>query len=60
MAGHVKEVVLVNCCDTIRRTYDILKEFGKLDFLYLLDILHGESGCSVDHAKHQLMDLAEA
>lgn len=60
MAGHVKEVVLVNCCDTIRRTYDILKEFGNLDFLYLLDILHGKSGCSVDHAKHQLMDLAEA
>ena len=60
MAGHVKEVVLVNCCDTIRRTYDILKEFGNLNFLYLLDILHGKSGCSVDHAKHQLMDLAEA
>lgn len=60
MAGHVKEVVLVNCCDTIRRTYDILKEFGNLDFLYLLDLLHGKSGCSVDHAKHQLMDLAEA
>lgn len=60
MAGHVKEVVLVNCCDTIRRTYDILKEFGNLDFLYLLDLLHGKSGCSVDHAKRQLMDLAEA
>ena len=60
MAGHVKELVLVNCCDTIRSAYDILKEFGNLDFLYLLDILHSQEGCSVHHARDQLLDLAEA
>ncbi|MFR8430464.1 2-hydroxyacyl-CoA dehydratase family protein, partial [Evtepia sp.] len=60
MAGHVKELVLVNCCDTIRSAYDILKEFGNLDFLYLLDILHSQEGCSVQHARDQLLDLAEA
>ena len=47
MAGHVKELVLVNCCDTIRSAYDILKAFGNLDFLYLLDILHSQDSCSV-------------
>ncbi len=50
LAGQVKELVLVNCCDTIRSAYDILKEFGNLDFLYLLDILHSQEGCSVQHA----------
>ena len=43
LAGQVKELVLVNCCDTIRSAYDILKEFGNLDFLYLLDILHSQA-----------------
>ena len=60
MAGHVKELVLVNCCDTIRSAYDILKAFGNLDFLYLLDILHSQESCSVQHARDQLLDLAEA
>lgn len=60
LAGQVKELVLVNCCDTIRSAYDILKEFGNLDFLYLLDILHSQEGCSVQHARDQLLALAEA
>ena len=59
-AGGVKELVLVNCCDTIRSVYDILLEYGDLDFLYLLDLLHGAEGCSVDHARDQLLDLAAA
>ena len=56
----LQELVLVNCCDTIRSAYDILKEFGNLDFLYLLDILHSQEGCSVQHARDQLLALAEA
>ena len=52
--------MLVNCCDTIRGAYDILKAFGNLDFLYLLDILHSQESCSVQHARDQLLDLAEA
>ena len=59
-AGGVKELVLVNCCDTIRSVYDILLEYGDLDFLYLMDLLHGSGGCSVDHARDQLLDLSEA
>ena len=30
MSGKVKELVLVNCCDTIRSVYDILEDSGKL------------------------------
>ena len=33
---NIPEVVLVNCCDSIRRLYDILK--GKTDFLHIIDL----------------------
>ena len=46
MEGQVKELVLVNCCDTIRSVYDVLEDMGKLDFLYMVDMLHGEGCCS--------------
>ena len=59
-AGQGKELVLVNCCDTIRSVYDILREYGDLDFLYLLDLPHGSGGCDLDHARDQLLDLAAA
>ena len=32
--------MLVNCCDVVRRLYDILKNNRRLDFLYLLDLPH--------------------
>ena len=28
LSGQVKELVLVNCCDSIRSVYDVLKESG--------------------------------
>ena len=60
MEGKVKELVLVNCCDTIRSAYDVLLEYGKLDFLFLLDIMHSGGTCSREHAQHELRRLAEA
>lgn len=60
MEGKVKELVLVNCCDTIRSAYDVLLEYGKLDFLFLLDIMHSGGTCSREHAQHELHRLAEA
>ncbi|MCD7762855.1 MAG: acyl-CoA dehydratase activase [Lachnospiraceae bacterium] len=46
LAGQVKELVLVNCCDTIRSVYDLLEDSGQLDFLYMLDMLHTRSAVS--------------
>ncbi|MCC8168664.1 MAG: acyl-CoA dehydratase activase, partial [Clostridiales bacterium] len=60
LSGEVKELVLVNCCDTIRSVYDILEDRGDMDFLYMLDILHGDGGCSVERVAVQLTELAEA
>lgn len=60
ISGHVKELVLVNCCDTIRSVYDILAESGKLDFLYMMDMLHSEGSCSQERTVAQLKALAKA
>ncbi len=60
MSGQVKELVLVNCCDTIRSVYDILAESGKLDFLYMLDMLRSTGECSRERTVAQLHGLAKA
>lgn len=60
MSGKVKELVLVNCCDTIRSVCDLLEESGKLDFLYMLDILHTDGRCSRERTAAQLVALAKA
>lgn len=58
--GEVKELVLVNCCDTIRSVFDVLKDSGKLDFLYMVDILHSDGVCSRERTALQLAKLAKA
>lgn len=60
MDGQVKELVLVNCCDTIRSSYDVLYASGKLDFLYIIDILHCNDTCSRQRTAIQLKGLARA
>ena len=60
MSGKVKELVLVNCCDTIRSVYDILEDSGKLDFLYMIDVLHCDAECSRERIAVQLKGLAKA
>ena len=60
LAGNVKELVLVNCCDTIRSVYDILEDSGKLDFLYMVDMLHCDVSCSRERTVSQLKELAAA
>lgn len=60
MSGKVKELVLVNCCDTIRSVYDILEDSEKLDFLYMIDVLHCDAECSRERTAVQLKGLAKA
>ena len=60
LSGQVHELVLVNCCDTIRSVYDVLAESGKLDFLYMLDMLHTGGACSRERTAAQLKGLAKA
>jgi predicted CoA-substrate-specific enzyme activase len=59
-SGKVSELVLVNCCDSIRSVYDILADSGRLDFLYIIDILRGNDTCSRERTAKQLKKLAAA
>ena len=37
---NIKELILTDCCDAVRRSYDVLKESNQLDFIYLLSLPH--------------------
>ena len=45
LEGKVKQLVLVNCCDSARRVYDIVESTGKCKFLYMLDLPHEDNEC---------------
>lgn len=56
----VHEVVLVSCCDVIRRVYDVLVEHGGYDFLYLLELPHRTGEREVALYRERLEALAQA
>lgn len=57
---NIKELVLVNCCDSIRAAYEVLKSMEVLDFLYFMDLAHDESSCAIDRMKSELIQLCSA
>lgn len=57
LAGSVEELVLVNCCDTIRRVYDIIRKSGRCRFLYLLDLPHKNGCCQRERFARSIQDL---
>lgn len=59
-AGEVHELVLVSCCDTMRAVYDLLVASGKLDFIYLLDLVHCGNACAADWMADQIRNLAHS
>ena len=59
----VDELVLVNCCDSMRRVYDIVESTGKCKFLYMLDLPHEDNECEkvkFAGAIHRLKDVYAA
>lgn len=66
LAGEVEELVLTNCCDTIRSVADVIEakkeagELPKLKFLYFLDLPRDDGDCAVDLYAGQLLALKEA
>ncbi len=60
MQGEIKELILVDCCDSIRSAFDVLEADGRLDFLYMLDVLHTQGTCSRERMAQQLKALAKA
>lgn len=57
MKGDIKEFIFVNCCDSVRRVYDIVKAKGNASFLFLLDLPHTFGECSVQRLASELMRL---
>ena len=57
LSGDVSSLVLVNCCDVMRRVYDIIRHSGKCSWLYLLDLPHETGECSVETFKAQLLRM---
>lgn len=45
LEGKAEQLVLVNCCDSMRRVYDVVKSTGKCKFLYMLDLPHNDNEC---------------
>lgn len=45
LEGKADQLVLVNCCDSMRRVYDIVESTGKCKFLYMLDLPHEDNEC---------------
>ncbi len=59
-AKDIKEILLVDCCDVIRRVYDILVESGRMDFVYLLELPHKTGLAETELFKMNLRKLAKA
>ena len=63
LEGKADQLVLVNCCDSMRRVYDIVASIGKCKFLYMLDLPHEDNECEkvkFAGAIHRLKDAYEA
>lgn len=55
MEGSVDELLLVNCCDCMRRIYDAIARSGKCKFLYMLDLPHEDSTCEKERFARSLL-----
>ncbi|WMJ80560.1 acyl-CoA dehydratase activase [Clostridium sp. MB40-C1] len=51
----IKELILVNCCDSIKRLYDVLKFQGEFNFLHIIDIPQKNSCCSIELFKNEIL-----
>jgi predicted CoA-substrate-specific enzyme activase len=52
-------VLIMNCCDSLRRVYDVLDFVGKQENLYMLDLPHEDNGCARELFSDTLISLAK-
>lgn len=60
LEGKVENLILVNCCDSMRRVYDIVKSTGKCKFLYMLDLPDDGNECGKEKMAQGLLRLKNA
>lgn len=51
-------VIIMDCCDSLRRVYDVLDFEGAQENLYLLDLPHEDNGCARELFAGALIALA--
>ncbi len=51
------EMILMDCCDSLRRSYDVLSQ-REHHFLFLMDLPHEGGGCAKTRFKKELLTLA--
>jgi CoA-substrate-specific enzyme activase, putative len=55
----VGRLVLTNCCDSLRRTFDVLAQQGGSEFLFLMDLPRGDGPCARDRLAAELRRMIE-
>lgn len=53
-----EELVLVDCCDSLRRAFDVLDTAGNCKFLHFLDLPHEDSSCAKERLRSELLQFA--
>ena len=59
-SGSFDEMVLVNCCDAVRRIYDVLDLNKRHPFLHFIDLPHADNECAHKRYKSELIRLKES
>lgn len=59
-ASAYPQVVLTDCCDSIRRVHDVLEFEDTHNYLCLLDLPHETNGCAIDRFAQELIDLTRS
>ena len=54
------ELVLTDCCDATRRTYDVLQAEGRQRFLFQFDLPHDDAACARQRLTRELIRFAKA
>lgn len=54
------ELLLTDCCDSIRRVYDVLQADGKIKFMHLMELPHEDGQCSRERLRESLISLIES
>ena len=57
---NITEIILTDCCDAMRRTYDVLKARPDMKFIYLLPLPHKNGPAEIKLFGQELKELAEA
>lgn len=60
MHGEFDELVLTDCCDSMRRAYDVLRQYGNFKFIYLLSLPHCVNACSKELFAQELRKFTKA